>query len=368
MELPQLDNYLDLLVNDTPLIDVRAPVEFEKGAFPLAKNLPLMNDEERHLVGIRYKEQGQEKAIQLGQELVADNVKHARVNDWAKFTQQYPQGALYCFRGGLRSKISQQWIYDETGVMYPRINGGYKALRNFLINELESAVQTIQPLVLGGRTGTGKTLLLNKIEQQIDLEHIYGHRGSAFGKHAYPQPGQIDIENRLSIALLKHRSNAVNKLVFEDEASNIGSRQLPKPLFAAMSQAPLIMLDEEIDDRVNNVYQEYIIDALLEHQTLNGKEQGFNNWSENLTTAMSKIERRLGGERYKELQTILSNALNEQRSTNHSEAHEEWIRVLLVDYYDPMYDYQLEKKTERIAFRGNTKSILKYLKDQYDIS
>ncbi len=368
MELPKIDNYQDLLINDIPLIDVRAPIEFNQGAFPFAQNLPLMNDEERHRVGIRYKEQGQEKAIDLGHELVSDNIKHTRVNNWAKFSRQHPQGALYCFRGGLRSKISQQWIYDATGIMYPRISGGYKALRRFLINELETSAQQIQPLILGGRTGTGKTLLLNRLEQQIDLEGIFNHRGSAFGKHAQPQPSQIDIENTLSITLLKHRRNAVGRLVFEDEASNIGSRQVPKVLFNAMRQSPLIMLEEEVDTRINNVYQEYIIDALLEHQSLNGKEEGFNSWSENLTIAMSKIERRLGNQRYKELQTILSNAISEQNHANNPESHKEWIRILLLDYYDPMYDYQLAKKTEQIVFHGNTESVLNYLQRQYGVS
>ena len=98
MELPLIDNYSDLLTNDIPLIDVRAPVEFKQGAFPFARNLPLMNDEQRHLIGIRYKEQGQEKAIELGEELVTEEIKRNRVNDWIAFTQQHPHGALYCFR------------------------------------------------------------------------------------------------------------------------------------------------------------------------------------------------------------------------------------------------------------------------------
>ena len=368
MDLPQLDNYHDLLVNDTPLIDVRAPIEFEQGAFPHAQNLPLLNDEERHLIGIRYKEQGQEQAINLGQELVSNDIKQTRVSNWTDFTKLHPKGALYCFRGGLRSKISQQWIYEATGVIYPRISGGYKSLRRFLIDELERSAETLEPLVLGGRTGTGKTILLNKIEQQIDLEGIYNHRGSAFGKQATPQPGQIDIENKLSIALLKQRQKKFDKLVFEDEAPNIGSRQLPKNLFNSMSKSPLILLEAEITERINNVFHEYVTESLAQHKSHFGEEKGFEAWVEVPQTALHKIQRRLGGVRYKELKTIMDHAIACHRESGNMEFHKEWIKILLQDYYDPMYDYQLSKKTERITFRGDSQSVLDYLKEQHDLS
>ena len=368
MELPQLENYHDIFVNDIPLIDVRAPIEFEQGAFPFAQNLPLMNDEERHLIGIRYKEQGQEKAIDLGQELVTDEIKKARVNNWIEFTNKHPQGALYCFRGGLRSKITQRWIFEATGIMYPRITGGYKALRRFLIDELVRSVEDISPLVLGGRTGTGKTILLNKIEQQIDLEYIYNHRGSAFGKQATPQPGQIDIENQLSIALIKQRKKQFKKLIFEDEASNIGSRQLPKYLFNAMSKSPLILLEAEISERIENVYHEYVIESLTQHQSHFGEEKGFEAWVEVPQTALNKIQRRLGGTRYKELKEIMGDAIKHHRQSGSPEQHKEWIKTLLQDYYDPMYDYQLSKKTDRVTFLGDQQSVLDYLNQQHGIS
>ncbi|MGD8594962.1 MAG: tRNA 2-selenouridine(34) synthase MnmH, partial [Gammaproteobacteria bacterium] len=66
MDLPQIDDYQHLFISDTPLLDVRAPVEFQQGAFPQAKNFPLINDDERQAIGIRYKQQGQTEAIELG--------------------------------------------------------------------------------------------------------------------------------------------------------------------------------------------------------------------------------------------------------------------------------------------------------------
>ena len=100
-------DYRDIFLNDRPLMDVRAPVEFLKGAFPQALNRPLMNDIERQKVGTCYKQQGQDAAIALGHQLVGGTVKAERIAAWAEFARANPDGYLYCFRGGLRSQITQ---------------------------------------------------------------------------------------------------------------------------------------------------------------------------------------------------------------------------------------------------------------------
>ncbi len=364
MDLPQIDDYQRLFMQDTPLLDVRAPVEFLQGAFPHAKNLPLINDNERQAIGIRYKEAGQDKAIELGHELVKGQLKEARIESWAEFTQHHPEGALYCFRGGMRSKICQRWIFEKTGVIYPRIKGGYKALRRFLLKELDLASNQMQFIVLSGRTGTGKTLLLSHIAQKVDLEDIFRHRGSAFGKHALPQPSQIDIENKLSIEMLKHRNNNINKIVLEDEAAYIGSRRLPESMFQSMRQSSLILLEANIDERTNIVYDEYITKALTEYQNLLGESQGFDTWADNLQNALSKIQRRLGGLRYNHLKSIMEDATQKHRTAYEPEHHKSWIRPLLIEYYDPMYDYQLEKKSDRVVFRGESEELLEYINRQ----
>lgn len=367
MDLPEIADYKTLFLNNTRMIDVRAPVEFSQGSFPEAQNLPLMNDAERQAVGLRYKEQGQDKAIELGHQLVSGEVKEQRVNDWSAFIQQNPAGVLYCFRGGLRSKISQQWIFEKTGIMYPRIKGGYKALRRYLINELENAAVDIQPIMLGGRTGTGKTLLLNQLHDQIDLEGIFNHRGSVFGKHVKPQPSQIDIENSLSIALLKLRHQGIQQIVMEDEGANIGSRDIPKSLFNKMKQSPLILLEASLDTRVDIIFNEYIIEALAEHQNLLGETAGFDSWACYLLNALERTQRRLGGERYKAFKQIMEDALEKQQRLAEPEHHKVWIRQMLSDYYDPMYDYQLSKKTDRVILQAESAEILAFLQQTYQI-
>jgi len=367
MDLPLIDNYHQLFLDNIPLMDVRAPIEFEQGTLPNSVNLPLINDDERQAIGICYKEMGQQHAIELGHELVQGEVKEQRVKRWVEYIQQYPHGALYCFRGGMRSKITQQWIYEKTGIAYPRIKGGYKALRRFLLEELETSTATMQPFVLSGRTGSGKTVLLQHFEQSVDLEKLYHHRGSAFGKRIDPQPGQVDIENTLSIALLNLRNRDINRYLLEDEARAIGSRRLPNNLIDAMQHAPLLVLEIDIETRVNNIFQEYILESLNDYRDKLGEQDGFQAWSENLLNALNNIQRRLGGSHYRDIQSIMSYAIDRHRLANEPEHHKTWIYHLLAGYYDPMYDYQLGKKTGRIIFRGDHSSVTDYLSTQHGI-
>ena len=96
-DLTQSSDFRSIVLQNIPLIDVRAPVEFEKGAFPFAVNLPLMSNEERHLVGIAYKEKGHDAAVTLGNSLVNGRVKEERVKAWLDFMEKNPDAKLYCF-------------------------------------------------------------------------------------------------------------------------------------------------------------------------------------------------------------------------------------------------------------------------------
>ena len=276
--------------------------------------------------------------------------------------EQNPNGVLYCFRGGMRSKISQQWIAEEIGVIYPRIKGGYKALRNFLLDELEQASKEINPVILGGRTGSGKTIVLQQLHNMLDLEGLAWHRGSAFGRHATTQPTQIDFENFLSIRLLRHRAAGNPQLVIEDEGKSIGSRHLPRHLYDRMCASPLVLLEVSIEERINNSVEEYVTAALNEYQALYGEHDGFALWAEYATDSLGRIKKRLGGSRYRSMNSKLQSAIHSLKNSGDATSHSDWIRDLLVDYYDPMYDYQIKNKLDRVVFRGSKEQVIDYLK------
>ncbi|WP_088330069.1 tRNA 2-selenouridine(34) synthase MnmH [Lacimicrobium sp. SS2-24] len=353
-----ISDYRQVFLSDQPLIDLRAPAEFAKGSFPHAQSLPLMTDEERAKVGTCYKYYGQAAAIKLGHKLVSGDVKAKRIAAWLDFCRVHPQGALFCWRGGLRSEITQQWL-AEAGMTYPRVAGGYKALRRFLIEQLEQIVMSTPVVLLAGRTGCGKTQILQHLSSSIDLEGLARHRGSSFGAHIQPQPSQINFENALAVALLKHRAGDAPALLLEDESGHIGSLTLPLSLREKMAKAPVMIVETPLAQRIENIFSEYIVQRLEESLAHYGPQQGFEAFAQYLQQSLHRIRRRLGMEGYQQLQAMLADALQSHRQGNATN-HYLWIERLLTQYYDPMYDYQLTKQSRSCLYSGSAKGLLAF--------
>ncbi|AQT09141.1 tRNA 2-selenouridine synthase [Pseudomonas protegens] len=356
-------DYREIFLNDRPMMDTRAPIEFTKGAFPGVLNLPLMTDQERQRVGTCYKQQGQQAAIVLGHQLVSGAIKEQRIQAWADFARAHPDGLLYCFRGGLRSQIVQQWLKDEAGIDYPRVGGGYKAMRTFLLDTTEQALQQCDFVLLGGMTGTGKTQVLGQLDNALDLEGHANHRGSSFGRRATGQPSNIDFENRLAVDLLKKRERGVQSFVLEDENRMIGSCALPLPLYQSMQGLPMVWLEDSLANRVQRILDDYVVNLCAEFVAVHG-EQGFALFAERLLESLNKIHKRLGGERHQRLFLLMEAALAEQARSGDVERHRAWIEGLLGEYYDPMYAFQRESKGARIEFSGEHGAVLDYLRQR----
>ncbi|SDO39618.1 tRNA 2-selenouridine(34) synthase MnmH [Vreelandella arcis] len=339
MILPTVTADTRLIHQGRPLIDVRAPVEFAKGALPGAVNLPLMMDDERHRVGIAYQQQGQEAAIGLGNELVSGTVKEARVAAWRDYIARHPDAVIYCFRGGLRSQIVQQWLAD-TGLVRPRIEGGWKALRQGLLGRIDEAAQ--QPLLaVAGLTGCAKTVLINRLTNGIDLEGFAQHKGSAFGRSPEPPPCQIDFEHRLAQRLLM----LTGPLVVEDESRQIGEVNVPLSFWRAMERAPRLRVEMPLDWRLEQLQRDYILDLEQAYQVLYGPEIGCQRMREQLSNALWRLKKRLGNARLQRLQRLQSLAFREHERGN-PQAHEAWLAPLLTEYYDPMYRYHLARQRD----------------------
>ncbi len=333
-----------------PLLDLRAPSEFARGALPGAVNLPLLNDAERAAVGTCYAQSGQSDAIALGERLVGGTTRHARIEAWLRYVRSHDNVAIYCWRGGLRSLLVQQWLAAE-GCDVPRIAGGYKAMRTACLNAIERAAASQPLLVLGGRTGSGKTVLLRQFDAAIDLEALANHRGSAFGGHPDGQPTPIAFENSLAVELMR-RTDA-SKLLLEDESRTIGRLALPESLHQAMQRAPVAVLDVPIEVRARHIVDEYVRAPLAAGTAMSEVES-------RLRAAALRIRRRLGGARHAEIQASIETAF----ASESVEAHVRWVQQLLAWYYDPMYDHQLTRKLERIVIRGNVESIAEYIDSQ----
>ncbi len=349
-----------IFVNDLPMLDVRSEIEFSKGAFPTAENYPILNSDERKQVGICYKQRGQAAAIALGAELVNDSVKLARVARWVHFAETHKTGRLYCFRGGLRSQISQQWMRDE-GIDYPLVPGGYKAMRQFLIEEIELAAATSSMIIISGKTGSGKTDLIRRFSNSTDLESLSHHKGSAFGRGIRPQPTQINYENSLAIRLLKLRKRyPATTLMLEDEGRHLGSLNIPVNFYGAMVKSPIVVVEPSLQQRIANVLKDYVEQSFLDYITVYGDE-GPDKFAHHLTHSLQRISRRLGGERYQLIAGQLKSAIPSYCAHRDIAGFEPIVKCLLKDYYDPMYEYQLSKKADYIIFRGSYDEVFDYL-------
>jgi tRNA 2-selenouridine synthase len=361
-------NYLDLFLRDVPLLDVRAPVEFAQGAFPRASNLPLLDDLERHEVGLRYKQQGQPAAIELGHALVGGATREARLQGWLEWCERHPEGQLYCFRGGMRSGTVQQWL-AEAGRPIPRIQGGYKAMRRFLLDGMDEAVAALPLLLLSGRSGTGKTRVIERLDHAVDLEALARHRGSAFGRRPGGQPTQPDFENALAIELLRLRarqgSGGPRPVVLEDESKLVGHRLIPPSLYTRMKSAPHVLIEEPLESRVQLTLEDYVSGPLAEYARFHGEGEALGRLGAELLASLDRIRNRLGDTRHRELREILQSALDEQVRTGGIEGHQAWIRYLLAEYYDPLYDHALARQGEpgRPVFIGSRAEVTDFLLD-----
>lgn len=300
------------LAETVPLVDVRTPAEFAHGRVPGAFNIPIFSNEERVVVGTTYKQVGREQAILLGFDLTG--------NKWSGFIKEAleiaPEKkiAVHCWRGGMRSG-AMAWALDLYGFEVYLIEGGYKNYRRWSAEQFQKPYDL---LLLGGKTGSGKTKILHYLqavnEQIIDLEDLAQHQGSSYGTmNKMVQPTQEQFENNLAFQLYQLRDD--RRIWIEDESLTIGKRCIPNAFWHQMRNSRLINLNVNLEDRIQLLAVEYGVldkDFLIE-----GTE---------------RIRKRLGPEQTKH--AIL--AIEENRM-------EDFVRLVLV-YYDKSYKSGLAKR------------------------
>jgi tRNA 2-selenouridine synthase len=308
-----------------PIIDVRSPAEFEKAHITGAINIPLFENEERAKVGTRYKQVGKDSAVLLGLEIVgpklADFVKKAK-----KLAPE-KQVLVHCWRGGMRSG-SFAWLLETAGFEVNTMIGGYKAYRNLVLDYFEKPFNLI---VLGGKTGSAKTETLKELErlgeQIIDLEGIANHKGSAFGAIGQnPQPSSEMFENLL---YEKFQTLDLTKPIWiEDESKNVGTCNIPLALWNQMRAAKVLFLDIKPEARIPFLVEKYA-------------QAGFDA---ELQDSLNRIQKRLGGQQFKEASTALANK-------NYAD-----VARITLEYYDKWYLMGLQKRDEKLVFKIEVES------------
>ncbi|PCI30745.1 MAG: tRNA 2-selenouridine(34) synthase MnmH [SAR324 cluster bacterium] len=296
------------------LIDARSPDEFLAGFIPEAVNIPLLNNEERALVGTLYKQAGREPAIEKGYDLL-----EPRVGLLARYFENFSKEqelVVYCARGGMRSKAITA-LMRSLGYRASQLIGGYKAFRTWNLERLEN-YQLPNLVVLQGGTGVGKTLVLNQLRNSVDLEGLAQHRGSMVGGVGKKPATQKNFEANLLMALDCSDPNQV--LFVEGESRNIGSTTISGNIHGQMKRARIAMLEASIETRTKRTVEEYITSQPQE------------------TTEIRKridfLVKDLGKNKVAEL-TSLFDAGN----------YHDCFQFILVNYYDRKYAHSMGKLT-----------------------
>ena len=229
---------------------------------------------------------------------------------WVSLPASIPQGTSIACGAGLRSQTVQAWL-REAGIEYPLVKGGYKAMRRFLLEELERSVAQADFVLISGKTGTGKTRVIARLARAVDLEGLANHRGSSFGQLPTPQPSQIDFENGLSIVLMK--------LLARQQRTHFSGRRraacwspLPaRSLCARKWPAPMLVVEQSLDERIDVVIEDYVVDLGRRYAEFHG-EPGALCIRKNCRQDLLRIGKRLGGERHQQVSDMMDEAFAQQ--------------------------------------------------------
>ena len=325
---------------DLPVIDVRTPAEFSDGHITGAINIPIFSNEERAVVGTKYKQESRDTAMAKALEYIAERTDHYL--DELQRLVPSQEICIYCWRGGFRSEGMGQ-LFQTVGEKVYRLDGGYRAYRNFV---LDSFKQKYKLIVIGGMTGSGKTEILEEIgktnEQMLDLEGIANHKGSAFGALGQAdQPTTQQFENDLAAQLNKF--DFQQNIWLEDESRMIGRVKIPDDLFIQIRNTTVIKIEVSKDNRINRLIKDYA---------------NFNK--DELINSINNISRRLGG-------------LNTRLAIEAIEAEDYYKATdIILDYYDKTYTYGLSKREGQAVLplkldgnnqRINAEKVIEFVKD-----
>ena len=336
--------------NQAAVIDARSEGEYEKAHFGNTLNIPILSDAHRHEVGLTYKTEGSEAAKALGHKLVSGDYKGRMIQQWCESIKSHSQqpALIFCWRGGLRSRLAQDWVY-QNGLEVFRVDSGYKGLRHEALKAIENPAAFV---VLSGMTGVGKTRLIHKLRRFVDLEALANHRGSAFGSHfGVNQPQQATFENKLAQSLYQVADN----YVLEDESPNIGRCHVPDMFYARIASAPMVMIETPDRVRALEIFKEYIQAPFAAGMPLPELE---NSFAKNV----ERIRNKLGGLECDNIKNLLSqsfqfDALNE----DYTGVYLDWIERLLTHYYDKLYIHSLSLKARKTLFKGSWQDCLEFL-------
>jgi tRNA 2-selenouridine synthase len=305
------------------LIDVRSPGEYSEANIPGAVNIPLFTNDERAVVGTTYKEEGKNQAKWKGMEIVSPKLP-LLMEEIKKQTGSERQPVLYCWRGGMRSQSMTAFAL-MSGLPVVRLEGGYRAYRQYVTEHLSEEIAPDMAYVLHGLTGVGKTRILNRLkewdEPVLDLEGYAGHRGSVFGAVGIQEKNQKMFDSLLFDELIQFQERGIGYVFMEAESRRIGRVVVPDFIMEAKSRGVQFHVTAPLDIRIDRIYEDYI--TPYQHEEWFTKQ---------VTDAFNSIGRRME-----------TSARNDCYRYLVERKYRQFIRTILIKYYDPRYSYKKEE-------------------------
>ncbi|RCW48760.1 tRNA 2-selenouridine(34) synthase MnmH [Halanaerobium sp. MA284_MarDTE_T2] len=341
MKVIKYEDTLDL--KNKIYIDVRTEEEFTEATIPSAVNIPLLNFEERKLIGTMYKQESPKKAKLKGVEIVAPKIP-TLIKKINNLNEKYDNLILFCSRGGLRSESPARFA-ELAGIEVFKLKGGYKAYRNYILDRLDSFDIKNTFVTLHGNTGVGKTKILLELEKMgesiLDLEALANHRGSAFGSIGLGSPYNQKMFDSLLYEDLKKKDKKGGYIFLEAESKRIGYSIIPDIVLQAMQAGPKILIKAPIEKRVEIIYEEYVNDII------ENKDKFIHRAEESLKAIEKYVVQKAG-------KNVYSSMLEDLRRGDFKPL----IKKLLQKYYDPLYAHS-QNKIDQFAAEVESDNIRK---------
>lgn len=321
MKVIEIDEALNL---DCVFIDTRTPKEYNEATIPNAINVPLFSNEERVVVGTIYTKVGKNEAIEKGMEFVSKQLPII-LKEFNNYKDR--KIVVFCWRGGMRSK-SITSLLDSLGFDVYQLKGGHKAFRRYVLDRLSNYSFNFKLIVLHGLTGSGKTEILKRFSNSIDLEDLAQHRNSMLGGVGLKPRGQ----KMFDALLLKKLDELKNEkyVLIEGESRRLGDLNLPNLLYNQMKNGINVLIESPIDDRVKRIVKEY----------------GLHR--DEIKQILPRFKRLMSGNNFSLVNEFICN-----------DELEEAALILLNEHYDHKYGYSINKIKYELRIKDNYLNNLK---------
>lgn len=307
-------NYEDIeKLDNIILVDVRSEGEYKNAHIPGAISIPILNDDERCEVGTLYDRVSYDlakiKAVEYASKKLPELYKK-----YLELEKTCDEIVIYCDRGGYRSTVLER-TFRALGMHISKLSGGYKAYRHYVMEKLDEYLERISVLTLYGLTGTHKTYIIRRLEEDgikvLDLEKYANHRGSIFGSVGLKEKVSQKMFDSYIYEAIKDDLDAT--YITEGESRRIGDIVLHEKLYKKMLDSDKILIEASLEERAKNICEDYLPSE--------NKEEIIKTFEE--------FKKFISKERYEKYIDMLMEG-----------EYLELIKDMMNSYYDPKYSFK----------------------------